>query len=179
MEVRAVVLWLSSLLPVTVSLLLLTNRPACAEGSFDNDDAHAPGGAQEHADAPHDGHKKNLLAIFIGDTHEGRRQDDLAIGIEYERRLSNRFGIGALVEHTFADEGFTVYAVPFAIHSGPWKFYAAPGVEERAGETEDLFRLGVEYGFEVGRFEISPQFDIDLVDSEEVYVLGVTFGLPF
>jgi len=37
-------------------------------------------------------------------------------------------------------------------------------------------RIGFEYGFEKGAWEISPQLDVDFVDDEEVYVIGVVFG---
>lgn len=134
---------------------------------------HESGHRAEH------GYHKNLLAGFVGVTHEGRRENGASLGLEYERRLNAKFGIGALAEHTFGDLDFTVYAVPFAYHAGPWKIYAAPGVEDSDDGSEPLVRLGAEYGFEVGSWEISPQLDVDFVDGEEVVVLGVTFGMGF
>lgn len=153
-------------------------RPALAQEPGDAG-AHSEADSQQHPSESHETHHKNVVAVFVGITNDGRRSADPALGIEYERRISEQFGIGAIVERTFADNEFMVYAVPFAFHAGPLKLYVAPGVEEKDNHTEELIRLGVEYGFEVGRYEISPQFDIDFVGSEEVYVLGVTFGLPF
>ena len=120
----------------------------------------------------------NSLALFVGVTDEGRHQA-LALGIEYERRLNESFGVGVLAEHTFGDLDFWVYAVPFAYHTGRWKFYIAPGVEDGDHGSESLVRVGGEYAFEVGEWEISPQLDVDLVDGDEVFVLGVTFGKGF
>jgi hypothetical protein len=136
-----------------------------------------PAMAQHHDDTEHEFHR-NYLAVFVGITSEDRRESATTFGIEYERRLSERFGIGGLVEHAFGDLDFTVYAVPFAYHSGPWKLYAAPGIEnaDHHSGNEFLFRLGVEYGFQVGRYEVAPQFDVDFVNGEEVLVLGITFG---
>jgi hypothetical protein len=37
----------------------------------------------------------------------------------------------------------------------------------------------VEYAFEVGDFEISPQFDVDFVDGDQVLVFGLAFGQGF
>ena len=133
--------------------------------------------ASDH-DAVHDFHP-NLLAVFVGVTHEGQRHNGLALGIEYERRLNESFGVGIVAEHTFGDLDFWVYAVPFAYHTGRWKFYIAPGVEDGDHGNESLVRLGGEYAFEVGAWEISPQLDIDFVGGEETLVLGVTFGKGF
>jgi len=124
----------------------------------------------------------NTLAFFVGITGEERRENGLSIGVEYERRLNASFGIGAIVgERTFGDIDTWVFAIPFAFHTGPWKLYAAPGMEHNVGTTENEFlvRLGVEYGFEVGRWEIAPQLDLDFVESDVVYILGLTFGWGF
>ena len=127
----------------------------------------------------HSEYHPNLLALFIGVTSEERRETGLALGIEYERRLSKAFGIGALVEHTFGDIDTTVYAVPFAYHSGPWKVYVAPGLEDSDDGTEGLVRIGAEYGFEAGDWEISPQIDVDFVDGDQAFVFGIVFGKGF
>lgn len=124
----------------------------------------------------------NILGLFVGVAHEefGRRENGAAIGIEYEYRFGPRFGIGGIVEHTYGDLDTWVYAIPFAYHNGPWKLYAAPGIEEGEAGSERMLRLGVEYGFHMGKWEISPQVDIDIVEREgEVYVLGVVFARGF
>ena len=128
---------------------------------------------------PHHGAEKNVIAGFVGVAFEGTRDEGLALGIEYERRLNQTWGIGALAEHTFGDLDTWVFAVPVAVHNGPWKFYAAPGIEDGEHGSEALVRLGVEYGFHLGRWEVSPQFDVDFVDGEEIYVVGFTFGWGF
>ena len=93
--------------------------------------------------------------------------------------LGATFGIGALAEHTFGSLDAWVFAVPAAIHSGPWKFYVAPGIEDSERGTESLVRVGVEFGFEVDEWEIAPQIDVDFVDGEEIFVIGVVFGYGF
>lgn len=127
----------------------------------------------------HSDHDPNTIALFVGAASEQRRQSGVAVGIEYERRLRPFFGLGALAEHTFGKIDTTVYAVPLAYHTGPWKAYVAPGLESGDAGNDKLLRIGIEYGFEHGDWEIAPQFDIDFVDGERVIVLGVTVGLGF
>ena len=84
-----------------------------------------------------------------------------------------------MVEHTFGDLDFTVYAVPFVYHAGPWKLFVAPGIEDSDLETTELVRLGVTREFEVGSWAIAPQLAYDLVNGENAVVLGVEFGKGF
>ena len=128
--------------------------------------------------AAHDFHP-NFLGMFVGVTSEARREKGIALGIEYERRLNKSFGIGLLAEYTSGDLDFWVYAVPFAYHTGRWKFYIAPGIEDGHDGSESLIRIGAEYAYEVGAWEISPQLDWDFVDGEQVFVLGVVLGKGF
>ena len=123
---------------------------------------------------------KNVVSFFAGLTHSGRRDNAAALGVAYERLLSKSFAIGALAEHTFGNENFTVYAVPFSYRVDRWKFYVAPGIEDSDDHgTESLVRLAAEYAFEVDSWEISPQFAVDFVDGDRVLILGVAFGKGF
>ena len=159
---------------LVVVLALLLNVVG-ASPAFAQADEHELASGHE---ATHDFHP-NLLALFVGVTREGSNENGLALGIEFERRLSESFGVGVIAEHTFGDLDFWVYAVPFAYHTGRWKFYIAPGVEDGDHGSESLVRLGGEYAFEVGAWEISPQLDVDFVDGDQVLVLGVAFGKGF
>lgn len=153
---------------LAIGLALLASAFACAEEPTHDDESHA------HAE------HKNVIALFVGGATDERRDKGPALGLEYERRVSSSFGIGILVEHTFGDLNSVVYALPFAYHSGAWKAYVAPGIEDREGhEAEDLFRIGAEYGFHVGDWEIAPQVDLDFVEGDRVFVIGVTFGKGF
>jgi len=138
--------------------------------------------ADETGHASAHGHYDNAIGFFVGGATEeaGSRENGVALGVEYERRLSPRFGIGGIVEHTYGDLDVWVYAVSFAWHAGPWRLYAAPGIEDTHHGSEKMLRLGVEYGIPVGGWEIAPQFDVDFVDREaEVLVLGLTFARGF
>ena len=69
-----------------------------------------------------------------------------------------------------------VLAIPFAAHRGRWKFYAGPGIEFSDEGDEPLFRIGAEYGFHLGSFELSPQLDLDFVDGERLFVFGLVIA---
>jgi len=138
--------------------------------------------ATEHEGGPahkssHDPHP-NMLGVFLGETFDGR-EEEFTIGLEYERRVNQSFGIGAFAEYVSGDLDFWVYGLPFAYHTGRWKLYLAPAVEDGEHGSEFLVRVGGEYAFEVGEWEISPQLNLDFVDSEEVWVLGFVIGKGF
>lgn len=163
---------------IRISGLLLTwllfSMPVAVVSSA-QESAHNP---ESIAHGTHHYHP-NLFAIFVGATHEGKRENGFTLGLEYERRMSEKFGIGVLAEHVFGDEKAWVFAVPFAYHRDRWKFYLAPGIEDTENGSEALLRVGGEYAFAVGEWEISPQLDIDFVDGNQVLVLGVVIGKGF
>ena len=150
-------------------LLVLALMPAVVSA----DDTHA-----EHQDS-HEFHK-NVIGVFGGITDDDHHDAAFTLGLEYERRLSAKFGIGVIAERAYGDLDFSVYAVPFAYRTGHLKLYVAPGIEDSKHHgSEFLVRLGLEYGFEVGGYEIAPQFNIDFVNDEEVLVLGLVFARGF
>jgi hypothetical protein len=119
------------------------------------------------------------------------------VGADYKRRLSQLWGIGLLAELTVGDERPRdfVLAVPVSLHPyRGWRLVVAPGFEIKPpgaaegeggaesdeAELEALLRLGASYEFEVGRYTIAPEFDLDIVKFEEiVLVYGVAFGIGF
>ena len=135
-----------------------------------------------HSDAEHAGHARHhTLGIFIGNSTEDRREEPrrgATLGIEYEYRFAAEYGVGLVLERVSGDLDVNVVAAPFAYHRGPWKLYAAPGIESGHGKSEVLLRVGAEYGFHVGGMEISPQVDLDFVSGERVFVIGVVLAVP-
>lgn len=122
----------------------------------------------------------NVLGVFLGGTGENRRDADFTLGIEYERRINASFGVGGIIERAFGDHDFWVMVIPFAYHTGAWKWYVAPGMENKDRHSNEfLVRVGLEYVFEVGKYELSPQIDVDFVDGEQVYVMGIVFARGF
>jgi hypothetical protein len=87
--------------------------------------------------------------------------------------------VGVTADHVWGDFNTSVYVLPAAYHRGPWKFYAGPGIEDSDEGSEKLLRVGVEYGFHAGHYEISPQIDVDFVDGEHLFVFGFVIARPF
>ena len=139
--------------------------------------------AEESSHNGHDEaeHEKNRVAGFIGITDENRRERALTLGVDYSRALSPSFSIGVGIERALGDLDFTVLTVPIAYHLGEWAFFAGPGWENVDDEegTENLIRVGIEYGFEMDGYEIAPAFMMDFIDGEVVLILGVAIGLRF
>ena len=103
------------------------------------------------------------------------------LGIEYERRLNQKFGLGFTLERAFGDLDFDVYVAGVAYHSGPWKYFLGAGIEKSDHHhgNESLIRIGLERAFEVGSLEIAPQISVDFVDGDAVIVFGAVFAKGF
>ena len=125
-------------------------------------------------------HHKNHVGVFVGLTHE-RRENGLALGIDYARRVSDSFSIGAFAERTWGDFNFDVYGVSIAYHVDRWTWAIGPGIEDSQLGNERLWRLGVGYSIDLDERGtiLTPNFYIDIVDGEQVYVLGVALGKGF
>ena len=120
------------------------------------------------------------LAVFVGGVHNSENEDAFSVGLEYEYRLNEAWGIGGIVDYADLDPGETVAAVPLYFHiTEAWKVFAAPGVSHTSDDDEFLVRLGTAYSFEFSRLSVSPALNIDLLDGEEVFVYGVNLGCKF
>ena len=70
-------------------------------------DAFAEESAHGHGSDQH----KNIVGIFAGITHGGRRKNATALGVEYARHISGNFSIGAVAEYTAGDADVWVFGV--------------------------------------------------------------------
>jgi hypothetical protein len=125
---------------------------------------------------------RNELAVFVGVT-DADGDSGGSLGIDYEYRLGPLFGIGGTIEYTGADVREGVVAVSFDWHV--WrelKVFVAPGaeIELEDGSDEFLVRVGIEYGFDIGKgWEAAPAVNFDVTSDEDAIVLGVSFGRKF
>ena len=124
---------------------------------------------------------QNELGLFLGETRRDG-EGGFSVGLDYERRLSRRIGIGGVLEHTGGDLRDGIAGVPVCWH--PWrelKILIAPGVEFSQDESDEfLVRLGAEYGFDVGKgFEIAPALNFDRTSGETSVVYGVSLAKSF
>jgi len=128
------------------------------------------------------GEPANHLALFLGVTHA--EEDDAAptIGLDYERRVSERLGVGIVFrDHASGDIDSTLYAVSFSIHTAsPLSFVIAPGIEREDGDNSGVLRVGAEYEFEIGSgWSLAPALYFDITEDDTKEVLGVATGISF
>lgn len=122
---------------------------------------------------------RNKATLFVGGTFEGGEERAGALGIEYERRLSRSFGVGATVEYSFGKLDSLVVVIPIVYHAGRWAFWSGPGIKRADHESDFLVRVGGEYGFEVGGgWEVAPQMNVDYA-AGWAWVIGVGIGKKF
>jgi hypothetical protein len=132
------------------------------------------------SDESEGGYEANLAGVFVGVTGENRRENGFTLALTYERRFSESFGVGVEAERVFGDLEFWLATVPFAYHYKAWKLFAGPGIEmPDDADNEFLVRIGGEYAFEAGRWEIAPVLAVDFVDSETEVVAGLGFLYGF
>jgi hypothetical protein len=116
---------------------------------------------------------KNRVELFLGNTHE-EGENAFSTGLSYEYRLHEFFGIGGLVEYAGMNAREWVLAIPLLIH--PYKglrFALAPGLElPKEDKNEFLFRVGVAYEFEIGRWSITPEFNVDFVGGKRLWFMA-------
>ena len=156
---------------VTLALFSVMAAPSASADSASHDAIHPRAG----------NYHTHTAGIFVGGASDdlGKREG-FALGIEYEYRFDRQWGIGFMMEHTYGVLDTWVYVMPIAYHIDQWKLYLAPGVEDGHHGSENMVRVGFEYGFHVDRWEISPQVDIDFVERErDVFVIGLTFARGF
>ncbi len=130
---------------------------------------------EEHGEV----HHRHRLELFLGNTHDDHG-DGFTTGLTYEYRINQILGTGGVVEYAGGDFEEWAVGVPLYIH--PYKglrFLFGAGLVFEEHETLFLFRTGLAYEFEIDRLSISPEFNVDFVDGEEVLVYGMSFGYGF
>ena len=155
--------------------------------------------AKEASDASHDSiseshavHQEhhsyqNHLAVFTGaTTNFDHESTDFTLGVDYEYRLSEVFGIGLFGEMIFADHEETLVGVPFFFHikNSPLKIVLAPGIailEDHHGDKyeEFLLRGGIGYDIHLDAFSITPTVNVDVIDGNTSLAYGIAFGIGF
>jgi hypothetical protein len=192
---------------VGVLMLALVAVPAVAVEYDDENDArkaeHAEvaeqAGEGEHEDAHSSHHPRdfrNEVAVFLGGTDEHGHGTEITWGLDYKRRIAERWAVGALFDYAGGELRNAVLApmVAFWPGLGNLQFLAAVGVEfhqgrggddhQKSGEAGEadqdatyfLIRIGVGYDFHLGEsFGLVPVVNLDFVNNEKVWVYGLAF----
>jgi len=169
---------------LAAAMLVVGGQTNMLQAQEEDPGAHA----EEHA------HHDNALALFLGAaTHLGSdghsNETGFAIGLEYARRVADRFKIGMLGEYASTDtKDNYIFAVPLFAHVterlalvvGPGLEYSSHDEDGHAEEkTEFLLRFGTVYEFELSGWAIGPQAYADMVDGHWTLVYGVSLGMGF
>ena len=60
-----------------------------------------------------------------------------------------------------------------------WKLFAALGIEDSHGHSENMVRIGAGYELPVESTKVTPVLAVDFVGGETIYVLSVSLGFSF
>jgi len=133
----------------------------------------------------HHGPKKHIVGVFLGLT-SGNGHSDKTIGLEYEYRFDEMFGVGVVVEHipdAHGGDGASLYMGQVHLH--PYKDlrlsggYGREKVHHEGTHAEDVLRLGVAYDFHFDGFGIAPTFNLDWIDGHTSKVFGIVVNKGF
>ena len=133
-------------------------------------DVHAGG---EHGHEGTEGHG--------GEGSEGtNRETEGTVGLEYQHRFTRTWGLAVAFEYVGGGARNWMTGVgPVLYPVAGLELVAGPGLEYNDGESEFVFRVGLGYAFEVGRWSLTPAFNLDFVEGEHTYVYGLYVGKGF
>jgi hypothetical protein len=134
----------------------------------------------------------NELGVFLGGTSEND-ETHFTIGVEYERRLSGRLGLGFVAEHVDGVDAW-VFLAPLSFQPGRHlglTLYAGPGFESKVPEPESeeaaleerdreaffVFRVGTSWALELGPVGLHPQVEVDFVREHDAWQTALVFGV--
>jgi hypothetical protein len=131
------------------------------------------------------GEVKHIPGIFVGATNFDS-ETKLTLGLEYEYKINQQWGVGAVYESTSEahhGDGVTVSLVSAFYHpDNHIRLGIGLGQEEVGGyhpHTENLYRISAGYDYHVDQFGIAPTVAVDFIDGEQALVFGVAFTRPF
>lgn len=142
----------------------------------------APNIAYAQISVEYDEQKPHHLSVITGGSHiDAREETAFTLGIDYEYRVNQLIGVGAVVEYAFGELNATTLLAVADIHL--WRGLAlqvGPGVEFADDEVFAVGRIGALYEIVLANeFTISPQLHYDVSSGEDTIVFGVAFGKAF
>lgn len=164
--------------PVLFTLLLISNPNAGVIASESMD------GSGDTSEKEHTWHA-NHAAVFVGGMspiHESK-ETSLALGINYERRITQAFGVEALADFTIGShERTALFAAgvtyrPFS--DTGLKLMTGPGfeLEDHDGHGENvnfIYGVGAAWEFHLGQVSLAPTVYADFLGETKT---NITFGI--
>jgi hypothetical protein len=169
---------------------LLSLGPCVSRASAQ--EARPPSTTPAQEEAEH----QNELAAVVAATKEHEGETFFTLGVEYERRLTPKLGVGGEIEYLF-DADRWIVVVPLVLHPGyGLKIFGGPGFERsqvEGTETEPdlderesnfLLRIGAGYVLEFAeRYSVTPTVSVDFIREPDewnhAFVYGVSVGVAF
>ncbi len=133
------------------------------------------------SESNHGFHSPHHLSVLNGDTYVSGEGNNATIGIDYEYRVNDFLGLGAVIEKAYGElDAVTVLAVAdLHLYKG-FIAQVGPGFERRHSENVAVARIGFLYEFELAKFTLSPQLHWDYHDGEtNALVAGMALGFSF
>lgn len=130
-------------------------------------------------------HKPNHLSAVIAGTFVDGEEAE-TIGLDYEYRVNETWGVGGVVEHAFHPIQSTTILLTADIHI--WRGLAiqtGPGIELENGDEEEgdsesfVYRVGMLYEFEISDFTLAPQFHLDFAEEHTSVITAIAIGFNF
>lgn len=133
-----------------------------------------------HHGIDHEKHPHHF-SVLLANTDMDEHGNGFTLGLDYEYRVSDTLGLGAVVEYAASDlEAWTALAVA-DIHITPQMIMqVGPGFERTPHHRLFVARIGALYEFEFDGWTLSPQLHFDYHDGgDNAVVYGLAFGKSF
>ena len=154
--------------------------------SYSQNDSKDHDGDHKHA------HKNHIALFNGGTTNFTHHSTNYTLGLDYEYRINNYFGIGLLGEYIAIDKGEFIGGIPVFVHfANDFNLIATPLLINKADHhnedshhtelhrnTTFSFRLGMSYSFHIVNFSLSPSVSFDIGESKSL-IYGISIGTGF
>jgi len=138
-------------------------------------------------------YRPNLLFVGGGGALDSEQNLNATTALEYERKLTRNFGVGALGEMTFTDDLSYKFGLPVSYHpTRNIRLMASPmvalqetmgidkrGIEEKSMNSEFGARVALSYFVKVHGLIIAPTVRGDYLDGNVTPGFGVNLGARF
>lgn len=124
---------------------------------------------------------KNHLSFLTGTSYVAAHDAAaLTLGVDFEREVSHKLGIGVVAEHALGElDATSVFAVA-DVHLGrDIVFQLGPGVEFIDDRTLAVGRLGLFQELHFGEMVVAPSLSYDFTKAEDTLVFALAIGSRF
>lgn len=119
------------------------------------------------------------ISTFAGYSTDNHGKTGYKLGLEYEYRVSDKFGLGGTFDFTGKD--FEIFSFSIGSTFYPFRFplipVAAVGFKNSKGDWKPFLRGILVYDFHAGNFSLGPMLMWDIYNEEKnILSYGLTIG---